>query len=249
MICNDDGYDSEGIGILFEAAKQISDDVWLVAPATNQSARSRAYSIARDVRVQQLDARRYTVEGTPVDCAIIGLNGLLPGRRPDLVLSGVNEGTNLAEDIPTSGTIGVCLEAVDQGVPAIAFSQIGTYKAVEGGSWLASQFLLPLLLPKLVTNLKPEVPMLNVNFPQLNSGEDLKGIKVTHSGRRTEAVHVQKRKGDKMGESIYYFDLLRDDLPRDPEGDIHFALDGYVTITPLASDLTNTTGLGRINLI
>lgn len=248
LICNDDGFDSEGIRILLEAARRLSDDVWLAAPASNQSARSRAYSIARDVTVQQLDERRFAVAGTPVDCAIVGLNGLIPGKRPDLVLSGVNEGTNLAEDIPASGTIGACLEAVDQGVPAIAFSQVGTYKASEEGSWLAAESLLPDLLPKLAAQLGPDVPMLNVNFPQLRSADALKGVKVTASGRRKDPVHVQQKAGGTPGESIFYFDLLRDDVPRAPEGDIHFALDGYVTVTPLSWTLTNQQGLDRIDL-
>jgi len=248
MVCNDDGFESEGIRILLDTIRSFSDDVWLVAPNTNQSARSRAYSIAQDVRVRQLDDRRFAVDGTPVDCAIVGLNGLIPGRRPDLVLSGVNEGTNLAEDIPVSGTIGACMEAVDQGIPAIAFSQVGTYQASEGGTWLATQEYLHELLPKLVGNLGPELPLLNVNFPQLKSREDLRGIKIVPSGRRPPAINVMNKVGNNADETIYYFDLLREDRGTYPDSDIHLALNGYVTITPLAWSPTNYSGLTRVEL-
>lgn len=248
MVCNDDGFDSPGIRILVDAVRKFTDDVWTVSPSTNQSARSRAYSIARDIRVRQFSERTFAVDGTPVDCAIIGLNGLIPGKRPDLVLSGVNEGTNLAEDIPASGTIGACLEAADQGVPAIAFSQVGTYKETEGGDWLAAKTILPELLPKLVSNLGATLPVLNVNFPQLETIEQFKGVKVTASGRRPISVQVDKKDNPNPSEYTFYFDLLRDDRATHSDSDIHYAFEKFVTVTPLVQSLTDYAGLSVINL-
>lgn len=248
MVCNDDGYTGEGIKILLDLARQMSKDVWLVAPESNQSARGRAYSIDREVHVTQMGEREFSVRGTPVDCTIIGLNGLIPGKRPDLVLSGVNEGTNLAEDIPASGTIGACLEAVDQGIPALAFSQVGSYKASERGTWLAAESILPDLLPKLAAQLGPEVPMLNVNLPQLRSLDELKGIKVVASGRRKAPVYVKQKVSSKDGGQIFHYDLLREDVAREPYGDIFFAMNGFVTVTPLVSNLTSSRGLGCITI-
>lgn len=248
MVCNDDGIQSRGIEILLNAIRAFTDDVWLVAPEKNQSARSRAYSIARDVHVQRQAPRRFAVSGTPVDCAIVGLNGLIPGKRPDLVLSGVNEGTNLAEDIPASGTIGACLEAVDQGIPAIAFSQVGTYSTDRDGSWLAAETQLPDLLPGLVANIGPTVPMLNVNFPQIRHSDQWRGTKVTASGKRPGPVHLTRRAGAVEGAQVFHYDILRDDRADYPDCDIYYAMEGYTTVTPLVWSLTHHAALDRITL-
>ncbi len=246
LLCNDDGYDRPGLAILRQAAEELCDDVWWVAPRSNQTARGRSYSIAREVEGEQVEGRGFVVEGTPVDCVILGLNGLIAGRRPDLVLSGVNEGTNLAEDIPASGTVGACLEAADQGVPAIAFSQVGTYGTSGQGAWTASESLLSGLLPDLVEALDQDLPVLNVNFPQLASPQDCLGRAVTAAGRRPGPLRVERRGPGGSRRFAFFYDLLRDERPAYPGCDIDLALKGYVTITPLTRDPTHHAGLAGL---
>jgi 5'-nucleotidase len=139
LLVNDDGIESPGLAVLERAVRGFTGDVWTVAPRENQSARGRAYTLRRPVDCQRLAERRFAVEGTPVDCVLVALNGLIAGRRPDLVLSGVNQGTNLGEDIPASGTVGACLEAAEQGVPGIAFSQVGAYRAADDAVWASAE--------------------------------------------------------------------------------------------------------------
>ena len=123
VVVNDDGIDAHGLSILEHAARHCCEDVWVVAPAENQSGRGRALSWRQNVQVEPRGERRFAVHGTPADCVLIALNGLLGAQGADLVLSGINAGSNLANDIGSSGTVGACFEAAERGVPAIAFSQ------------------------------------------------------------------------------------------------------------------------------
>jgi broad specificity polyphosphatase/5'/3'-nucleotidase SurE len=137
---------------------------------------------------------------------------------------------------------------VDQGIPAIAFSQTGTYTAEDNGSWLAAEALLPDLLPQLAANLSPQVPVLNVNFPQISALSEHKGVKVTASGRRRGPMDIQSRPGRGADERIFHYDILREDHAAYPDGDIHYAMEGYTTVTPLAWSLTHMAGLGQVKL-
>lgn len=243
LVVNDDGIESAGLALLARAARGFTDDVWVVAPRRNQSARGRAYTLARPVECHHLDARRVAVEGTPVDCVLIALNGLIPGRRPDLVLSGVNQGTNLGEDIGASGTVGACLEAAEQGVPAIAFSQVGAYPAPLDAHWACAERHLPDLLPDLVAALADRRSVFNVNFPRLDEGAEAAGTAVVPAGRREGALLVQALEHDGDGRRSFFYDQLRPDVPAAPHCDIERVQAGYITVTPLTHGLTDETRL------
>ena len=239
LVVNDDGIDSAGLALLERAARSYSDDVWTVAPRQNQSARGRAYTLRRPVDCRRLDERRYAVAGTPVDCVLAALNGLIPGRRPDLVLSGVNQGTNLGEDIPASGTVGACLEAAEQGVPGIAFSQVGGTADPDGPAWSCAAQHLPQLLPRLAASLGHPEMVLNVNFPRLGAAEEPAGTCVVPVGRRKGPVTIETHGDDGNGGATFFYGRLRADDPHVSDCDIDRAHAGHITITPLKLDPTH----------
>ncbi len=246
LLVNDDGIESAGLALLEATARGFTDDLWVVAPRGNQSARGRAYTLARPIECRHLDERRVAVEGTPVDCVLIALNGLIPGRRPDLVLSGVNQGTNLAEDIAASGTVGACLEAAEQGVPAIAFSQVGAYPAPVESHWASARRYLPRLLPELAEALADRYAVFNVNFPPLGEGAEAAGTAVVPAGRREGALQIQVLEDDGNGRRSFFYDQLRPDVPAAPHCDIDRLLAGYITVTPLRHGLTDETRLDHL---
>src|SRR5687768_7441485 len=123
LVSNDDGYVSEGLRALVEAVSPLGE-VWVVAPEVEQSATSHAISIHRPLRIRQVRERWYAVDGTPTDCSYIAINHILKGHRPRLMVSGINHGPNLADDVTYSGTVAAAMEASILGVPAIAFSLV-----------------------------------------------------------------------------------------------------------------------------
>lgn len=127
LLTNDDGIHAEGLAVLERIARQISDDVWVVAPETDQSGLAHSLTLSEPLRLRQIDARHFALRGTPTDCVIMGVRHVLPGA-PDLVLSGVNSGANMADDVTYSGTVAGAMEGTLLGVKAIALSQEYEYE-------------------------------------------------------------------------------------------------------------------------
>ena len=236
VVVNDDGIDARGLSILEHAARQCCEDVWVVAPAENQSGRGRALSWRQHVQVEPRGERRFAVHGTPADCVLIALNGLLGAQGVDLVLSGVNAGSNLANDIGSSGTVGACFEAAERGVPAIAFSQRHAGRG-ERSRWACAERLTAQLLPRLFDALCSPSRVLNVNFPAMADGESAAGLAVTHSGWREGPSSIEERPPTR-GRRVFHIYTIRDDEPNEPDCDLDLALRGYVTVTPLSLDQT-----------
>ena len=235
LIVNDDGIEAYGLSILEQAARQHSDDVWVVAPASDQSGRGRAMSYGNEVEVESRGAKRFAVEGTPSDCVLVALNGLISEPVPALVLSGVNNGANLGDDVGTSGTVGACLESAEQGVPAIAFSQgWGDFKPTN---WAMAEALTGRLLPALTSSLTHQRMALNVNFPALADREDVAGLKVVHTGWRVGPVTLDERETNGT-KQVFYVGDLREDAPNEPSCDLDMAFQDYITVTPLTLDQT-----------
>ncbi len=244
VVVNDDGIDAHGLSILEHAARRCCDDVWVVAPAANQSGRGRALSWRQDVQVEARGEKRFAVHGTPADCVLIALSGLLDGRGVDLVLSGINAGSNLANDIGSSGTVGACFEAAERGVPAIAFSQ-----RHAGGSgpdrWTCAASLTEHLLHHLFDALCAPRRVLNVNFPALANGEVAAGVQVTHSGWREGPMSIEEKPSHR-GRRVFHVYTIREDEPNEPDCDLDLALRGYVTVTPLSLDQTRYEDLAAM---
>ncbi len=236
LITNDDGIHADGLEALERIAAQLTDDVWVVAPEYEQSGASRALTLADPIRVRQLSERRFATTGTPTDCVMLGINDLVLGGRPDLVLSGVNRGANLAEDVTMSGTVAGAIEGMALGVPSIALSQMGFYE--PGQSFEAAETFGPGIVKRLVELGWPKDVVLNINFPN-GPVENIKEVEVTRQGFRDFQVRHAEKRLDLRGRD-YYWVGFRQERSSPPEGtDLRALYDGKISVTPLHIDLTH----------
>lgn len=240
LVANDDGVRSEGIAVLEEVARSMSDDVWVVAPEEEQSGAGHSLSLHTPIRMRQVDERHYAVKGTPTDCVLMGVMELLKDQKPDLILSGINHGMNLAEDVTYSGTIAAAMEGTLLEIPSIALSTM--VKHGEPIEWDAAKYYAMQIVPKLVKAGWPAGDLININFPGLPK-DHVKGVKICPQGRRKIGEKLIKR-ADPKGAPYYWIGgpgtEPYDDLPG---ADYKQCLDGFVTVTPLCLDLTDYRAL------
>ena len=239
LISNDDGFQAPGIVALHEALKDVAD-VEVIAPELNNSAKSNALTLSAPLYVHQAHNGFRYVTGTPADCVHIALKGLLD-YRPDLVVSGINNGANMGDDTIYSGTVGAAMEAYLFGVPAIAFSQVDKgWAHIDDAARVARRLVQQIERERMV-----EGPawLLNVNIPN-RPFDDLQPVKVCRLGRRhaSERVIVQDSpRGDKM-----YWIAGASGARDSGEGtDFHATSQGHVAMTPLQVDLTDHDNLGQ----
>ena len=237
LLTNDDGINAEGLAALEKIAEALAGEVWVCAPEYEQSGASRALTLADPVRVRQLDERRFAVTGTPTDCVMLALTELMGEARPDLVLSGVNRGANLAEDVTMSGTVAGAIEAMAMGVPGIALSQmIGPER--RDNPFEAAETFAPGIVAKLVTTGWPNDVVINLNFPNSPPGE-IDQVEVTRQGFRDVRVRHAERRTDLRGRD-YYWMGFRHELSKPPQGtDLRALYEGRISVTPLHIDLTH----------
>ncbi len=245
LMSNDDGYQAPGLVALYEALRDIAD-VEVVAPEQNNSAKSNALTLHSPLYVHRAANGFRYVNGTPADCVHIALTGLL-GYRPDLVVSGINNGANMGDDTLYSGTVGAAMEGYLFGVPAIAFSQTERgWEHLDTAARKARELVLTLLNSVAALTQTAAEPhhapwLLNVNVPNLPD-EELRGFKVARLGRRHAAEKVITQTSPR-GETMYWIGsagAVKDDA----EGtDFHTTATGYVSITPLQVDLTDHANL------
>lgn len=236
LLTNDDGIHADGLEALERIAAQLSDDVWVVAPEYEQSGASRALTLADPIRVRTLSERRFATTGTPTDCVMLGINELIPGKKPDLVLSGVNRGANLAEDVTMSGTVAGAIEGMAMGVPSIALSQMGFHE--PGTSFAPAEAFAPGIIKRLVEIGWPSDVVLNVNFPNGDVGS-IKEVEVTRQGFRDFQIRHAEKRSDLRGRD-YYWVGFRQLRSSPPEGtDLRALYDGRISVTPLHIDLTH----------
>jgi 5'-nucleotidase len=231
LLTNDDGIHAEGIEALENALKEIGD-VYVVAPAAEMSGASHSLTLARPLRIRQIDERHWTVDGTPTDCVTVALNRILSEEeQPHICASGINHGPNLGEDVTYSGTVAGALEATILGVPALAFSLLGRDNLDFGP---AANVAVRLVKKALAEGL-PDATLLNVNVPR---GE-LKGIKITRQGFK-DAHPVISERTDPRGKLYYWIGEDRAGFHAVEGGtDFHAIKDGYVSVTPIRADMTN----------
>ena len=234
LITNDDGYFSEGIAALTEALSEVGEIV-VVAPASEQSATAHSLTLTRPLRVRQIDDRRYTVDGTPTDCITLALTRILP-ERPDIVVSGINHGANLGDDVTYSGTVAGALEAAVFRLPGIAVS----LTAREGDFRPAARFAAQLTEKVLREGLPPGT-ILNVNVPV---GE-IQGARFTHQGIKMAEVRIQEGV-DPRGKGYYWIGEQIVSWKQDPGCDFEAIAQGQVSITPLRLDMTDYQQLERL---
>jgi 5'-nucleotidase len=238
LITNDDGYHSDGIIALEEALKQIGE-VYVVAPESEMSGASHSLTLSRPLRIRQRGERHWTVDGTPTDCVTLALNKILPqDEQPDICCSGINHGANLGDDATYSGTVAGAMESTILGVPGIAMS-LAVYRDHD---FAESARIARELAQKVLAEGLPKFTLLNVNVP---AGRP-KGIRITRQGFKS-ARPVISEHIDPRGKAYYWIGEVREGF-RAKEGTTDFeAVDeGYVSVTPMRSDLTSYSGIDRL---
>lgn len=236
LVTNDDGVHADGIAALEEIARTLSDDVWVVAPETEQSGTGHSLTMHDPLRFRTIDARHFAVAGTPTDSVLMAVLQIMPDHKPDLILSGINRGMNLAEDVTYSGTIAAAMEGTLLDIPSIALSM--ELKDPEHMPWDTAKHFTPDIIRKLMDTGWPSGNFININFPS-RSVEEVAGIKICPQGRRKIGEKLEKRI-DPKGRAYYWIggpgDAPYDDLPG---ADYMQMKKGFITITPLCMDLTN----------
>jgi 5'-nucleotidase len=238
LLTNDDGADSPGLHALREIAGQLSDDVWVVAPETNQSGASHSLSLHEPLRMRRIDERAFAVRGTPTDSVIMGVRHVLKDKPPDLVLSGINRGSNMAEDVTYSGTIAGAFEGTILGVRSIALSQAFGFESGRTIRWQTALAHAPGLLRKLLALEWPPSTVINVNFPDREPGK-VAGIMVTRQGRRDPGLLAIDERHDTWGNPYYWLAFERRRSSAEEGTDLAAVYAGYISVTPLFLDLTH----------
>jgi 5'-nucleotidase len=238
LLTNDDGIAAEGLAVLARIARQLTDDVWIVAPEIEQSGASRALTLTEPVRVRKLDAKTFAVSGTPTDCVMLGLQELLP-EPPDLVLSGVNRGQNMCEDVTFSGTVAGALQGMAMGVPAIALSQALTnFHKDRRVRFQVAEAYGAGVIARLLDGGWPDKVIVNVNFPDVEV-EALAGVEVTVQGfRDMHPLHFEKRT-DLRGGDYYWMGYRGRSFEPVAGTDAYAVSQGKISVTPLHIDLTH----------
>lgn len=235
LISNDDGINAPGIKVLERIARTLSKDVWVVAPETEQSAAGHSLTIRRPLRVRKVSARRYAVDGTPTDAVLLGVNHVLKGKKPHLVLSGINRGSNLGEDVTYSGTVAAAMEGTILGIPAIALSQFIT--PPHPVKWGTAEHWAPQVIRRLLAKGWSRNVLINVNFPDVIASS-VTGIEITRQGKRKIGDEILERK-DPRGEPYVWIGAQRAEDRSTPGTDIEAVCRGAISITPLCFDLTH----------
>ncbi|MEO6152036.1 MAG: 5'/3'-nucleotidase SurE [Croceibacterium sp.] len=246
LLTNDDGIHAPGLAVLERIAAALSDDVWVCAPAEEQSGAGHSLTLHRPVRLQGHGERRFAVTGTPTDAVNLALKKLFGDHPPDLVISGVNGGENLADDVTYSGTISAASEAALAGIPAVAMSQAqrGFGREAGHGFAAAEAWAGKVLAPLLDLQMAPRT-VLNVNFPAC-AADAVKGIRVVRQGFHDYARGSVVEAVDPRGRPYFWFGLEDIEHTLDHGTDLEAVSDGYIAVTPLHFDLTHQASLGSL---
>jgi 5'-nucleotidase len=249
LLTNDDGVNATGLEVLERIARTLSDDIWIVAPSEEQSGAGHSLTLTVPVRLRKLGERRFSVTGTPTDSVMMGLAHILKDTPPDLILSGVNRGANLGEDVTYSGTVSAAMEGALAGIPSIALSQSyakegmgDTVPFAAAEAW-AERVLRPLIETPMATR-----TLINVNFPALPP-EQVKGVRVVRQGLRDYGRTRIVQRTDPRGYNYYWFGLGPVLHTPGHSTDLEAIADGYVTVTPLHLDLTHDPSLDPLRAL
>jgi 5'-nucleotidase len=240
LVSNDDGYFSEGLQALVEAVSPFGE-VWVVAPDREQSAASHAISLHRPLRIKEVRERWFAVDGTPTDCSYLAINHILRDARPHLMVSGINHGSNLADDVTYSGTVAAAMEAALLGVPAIAFSLVHKGKFGHDAFVHAGRFARSIVQGALAQKTLPNRMLINVNIP---GDVEPEGYTVTRLGRHSYGYNVVENV-DPRGRKYYWIGGTEYEHEDIPGSDCNAVFrDRRISVTPLHFELTDH---GRIS--
>ena len=244
LVTNDDGIHAPGLDVAETIARALSDDVWVVAPESEQSGASHSLTLAGPLRLRQVRERRYAVSGTPTDCVLMACLHLLKDQPPDLVLSGVNPGSNLADDITYSGTVAGAIEGCALGIPAIALSQDPAGSRLEI-DWSAGEAHGPAVIRQLLAAGWPQGVLMNVNFPGIPA-EQVCGLSLVPQGHY-DMLSTEIIARTDMRERPYYWIGLRhhETVPAE-DSDLGAIAAGRISVTPLHLNLTEQAVLRKM---
>ncbi|MEO0058005.1 MAG: hypothetical protein RIT17_1478 [Pseudomonadota bacterium] len=243
LLTNDDGIHAPGLKVLEQIARQFSDDIWICAPSEEQSGAGHSLTLTRPVRLQKLDERRFAVTGTPTDSVMMALRTVMPDA-PDLILSGVNRGANLGDDITYSGTVSAAIEGALAGIRSVAFSQVYAREGMgDDVPFGAALEWGPKVLAPLLDAPMAERTLININFPALPANE-VKGIRVVRQGFHDYSRGSIVEGRDPRGYRYFWFGLDPIEHTLDHGTDLEAIDDGYVAVTPLQLDLTHYSTIG-----
>jgi len=239
LITNDDGFEAKGLEVLIEAVREIAE-VYVVAPAHHKSACSHSLTITKPLKFIEIDKNFYKLDdGTPADCVYLSMDKLFKNRKPDIVLSGINHGANMGEDVNYSGTVAGAFEGAIHGIPSIAFSQVlKSYDTppcevnFENAVKIAREITLKVLEGEIKI---PHREILNVNIPNTKK---IKGYKITKLGYRLYGFDAHKHYNPR-GEEYYWIGLHPLNFKEDEKSDFYAIKNGYVSVTPLKLDITS----------
>jgi 5'-nucleotidase len=238
LVTNDDGIHAHGLTVLEQVARQISDDVIVIAPETDQSGVSHSLSLNNPLRLRKIDEQHYALSGTPTDCVIMGLRHLLKTHKPDLILSGINRGQNVAEDVTYSGTIAAAMEGTLLGVRSIALSQGYGAAGREAIHWECGEAHGAAVIKRVMATDFGDNTLININFPPCPAAE-VKGTAATVQGRRTHELLGIDARLDGRGNPYFWLALQRGSSVPHEGTDLWALANQRISITPLKLDLTD----------
>jgi 5'-nucleotidase len=243
LVTNDDGIHAPGIALLERIAATLSDDVWVVAPELEQSGAAHSLSLSDPLRLRELSAKKFAVRGSPTDCAVLACNYLMQDRKPDLLLSGINRGANLADDATYSGTIAAAMEGTILGIPSIAMSQVFTRG--QPVPWQTAETFCPIVLAHVLPLRLPKGVLVNINFPDV-APDRVRGFRVTRQGQRTRQEIAVLDRVDGRGVPYFWLSFQHEASGPPAHTDLGAVAEGMISITPLHLDLTHEATIGTL---
>ena len=243
LLSNDDGINAPGLKTLETIARQLTDDVWIVAPELDQSGAAHSLTLRDPLRAREISDKKYALSGTPTDCVLFAVNHLLKDKKPDLVLSGINHGANLAEDITYSGTVAAAMEGSLLHIPSIAISLC--VNKGHPAKWSTAEKHIPDILSHLIKTQLDPYTLININVPDVIA-PSVKGIRVTRQGQRTYLDELHECV-DPRGKKYYWVGIVNHDGSGESGTDLDAIANGFISITPLSLDFTHEKSLTKLN--
>ncbi len=252
LLTNDDGIHAEGLVSLEAIARALSDDIWICAPEYEQSGASRSLTLAEPLRVRKVGERRFATTGTPTDCVMLAVTELMGDVRPDLVLSGVNRGANLAEDVTMSGTVAGAIEGMALGIPSIALSQMSWpvpgHAVADRPLFEPAEYFGPGIVRRLLDIGWPSDVIMNINFPSRPIG-DITEVEVTRQTFRDLHVRQAQRRTDPRGQEYFWMGFRQEKSAPADGTDLKAIYDGKISVTPLHIDLTHLETVHKLRAV
>jgi 5'-nucleotidase len=249
LLTNDDGVAAPGLKVLETLARKFSDDVWIVAPADENSGAGHSLTLSKPVRVRQHGPKHYSVAGTPTDSVMMAVGVLMKDHKPDLILSGINRGANLGDDVTYSGTVSAAMEGTLAGIKSIALSQVYSKEGMGDTVPFAAAEIWGerVIAPLLAMDFAPRT-LMNINFPALEP-DAVKGIRCVRQGFHDYGRGSIVKGTDPRGYDYYWFGLHGIEHTPGHDTDLEAIDAGFISVTPLQLDLTHHQSLAQLQIV